>query len=41
MPDLRQFKDGGGVHVDLDTLSQLVELSANLSRRLVETANSF
>lgn len=41
MPDLRQFKDGGGVHVDLETLSQLVEVSANLSRRLVETVNSF
>ncbi len=41
MPDLRQLKNGEGVHVTLDTLSQLVEVSANLSRRLVETANSF
>jgi hypothetical protein len=41
MPDLRQMKSGGGVEVSLETLSQLVEVSANLSRRLVETANSF
>jgi hypothetical protein len=40
MPDLRELKQGGGVHVTLETLSQLVEVSANLSRRLVETANS-
>ena len=41
MPDLRQLRSGGGVHLSLETLSQLVEVSANLSRRLVETANSF
>lgn len=41
MPDLRQLREGGGVHLTLQTLSQLVEISANLSRRLVETANSF
>lgn len=41
MPDLRQLKQGGGVHVTLARLSELVEVSANLSRQLVETANSF
>lgn len=41
MPDLRRLQAGGGVHLDLKTLSELVEISANLSRRLVETANSF
>jgi hypothetical protein len=41
MPDLRELRSGGGVHLDFETLSQLVEVSANLSRRLVETANSF
>jgi hypothetical protein len=41
MPDLRQMKSGGGVHITFEILSQLVEVSANLSRRLVETANSF
>jgi hypothetical protein len=40
MPDLRQLKSGGGVEVSLAILSELVEVSANLSRRLVETANS-
>lgn len=41
MPDLRQLRSGEGVHVSLETISQLVEVSANLSRRLVETANSY
>ena len=41
MPDLRELRNGGGVHVTLELLSQLVEISANLSRRLVETANTF
>lgn len=39
MPDLRQLRSGGGVHLSFEILSQLVEVSANLSRRLVETAN--
>ena len=41
MPDLRRLQAGGGVNLDLKALSELVEVSANLSRRLVETANSF
>lgn len=41
MPDLRLLRNGGGVELSLEMLSQLVEVSANLSRRLVETAGTF
>jgi len=41
MPDVRQMRTGGGVHVSLARLTELVDVSANLSRRLVETANGF
>ncbi|MFO1400115.1 MAG: hypothetical protein U1F30_02685 [Steroidobacteraceae bacterium] len=41
LPDIRQLRNGGGVHVTLETLSELVEVSVNLSQRLVETADAF
>lgn len=40
LPDIRQLREGGGVHVTMTHLAELVEVSANLSRRLFETANS-
>ena len=40
IPDLRQLRHGGGVELTLPVLEELVTVSANLSRRLVETANA-